>query len=460
MSVVALIGRPNVGKSTLFNRLTQSKHALVADEPGLTRDRQYGIARNGDKQFIVIDTGGIGIEDEVADAMMIKQSLAASEEADVILFIVDAHAALTPLDTQIANALRHREKVIVVVNKIDGIDEDVALSDFYSLGFAELFAISANRGRGVKKLIDSCSQHFPAEIAENTVDAQGTRIAVIGRPNVGKSTLINRVLGEERVVALDKPGTTRDSIFIPFKKQDKEYTLIDTAGIRKKSRINEKIEKFSVVKALEAIHNSHVCLVVFDAQEGVVEQDMHLIRFVMDAGKGLILLVNKWDGMSEEDKEHVKTTIDRRLVFASFASIHFISAKHGTGVGKILSVVDKVYHSATKPLSTSKLTSVLEKATQQHPPPLISGRRVKLKYAHAAGHNPPLIVIHGNQTSKIPEQYQRYLVSVFRKAFDLVGTPIQLSFKDSDNPYKDKKNVLTDSQRRKRNRMIKRHKKK
>lgn len=459
MSVIALIGRPNVGKSTLFNRLTRSKHALVADEPGLTRDRQYGIAHHGDHSFIVIDTGGIGIEDEVADSMMIQQSLKAADEADVVCFLVDAQTGLTPLDADIAKQLRQKKNVIVVANKVDGIDENIALGDFYSLGFEHIHGISATRGRGVKQLIDMTAQYFDDSFESDSTAVKGTRIAVIGRPNVGKSTLINRILGEERVVALDKPGTTRDSVFIPFMKRDKDYTLIDTAGIRKKSKVSEKIEKFSVVKALEAIHNTHVCLVLFDAHEGIVEQDMHLIRFVMDAGKGLILLVNKWDGLSEEEKESVKKELDRRLPFASFAEIKFISAKHGTGVGHVLELVDKVYDSAMRKLSTAKLTQVLEKATQQHTPPLVGGRRIKLKYAHMVGHNPPHVVVHGNQTSKVPTQYQRYLVGVFRKAFELIGTPIRLSFKDSDNPYKDKKNELTDTQKRKRKRMIRKHKK-
>lgn len=457
MSVIALVGRPNVGKSTLYNRLTKTKDAIVADAPGLTRDRQYGVGWFEDKQFTVIDTGGIGHETEVIDDLTTKQSLAALDEASIIFFMVDASQGVHPADSEIAKDIRRKDQVHVIVNKIDGQNEDIVLGEFYSLGFKQVSAISARTGRGLKKLLTEVL----ADVEPQTVDEEkGICMAIVGKPNVGKSTLTNRILGEDRVVVLDKPGTTRDSVFIPFEKNEKRYTIVDTAGIRKKSRVNEKVEKFSVLKALDAINSASVCLLIIDARESVNDQDLHLIQYVMDAGKGLLIAINKWDDLPEEQKERVKMDIDRRLNFIKFVPIVFISAKHGSGVGTLLPKIEKIFKAATKKLATTKLTQVLEKAVSQHQPPLAQGRRIKLKYAHAGGHLPPTIVIHGNQTDKVPMAYKRYLVQVFRKAFDLTGTPIRLEFKSGDNPYQGNKNALTERQVRRKKRLIKFHKKK
>lgn len=461
--VIALIGRPNVGKSTLFNGLTRSRDALVADEPGLTRDRQYGLGQIEEKPFFVIDTGGIGVDDHSVDELMSAQSFKALEEANIIFFLVDARAGLTPIDKEIADKLRRSKlPVILVVNKVDGLDPNVVGGDFFELGFDHMELIAAAHKRGIRHLVRVGLNTFDVDesIEQQLFEkVKGVGISIIGRPNVGKSTLVNRMLGEERVVAYDLPGTTRDSIFIPFEKDEKQYTLVDTAGMRRRSKVKEAVEKFSAIKAIQAIQLSHVCILVFDAHDGIFEQDLHLIKLILDAGKGLMIVVNKWDGLSQENKEAIKTTLSRRLAFADFAPVYYISAKHGSGVGKLLPVIDKIYQSCMQELKTSVLTRVLEEATIKHPPPLVRGRRIKLRYAHAGGHNPPLIVIHGNQTESLPAQYKRYLINLFRDALKLKGTPIRLEFKSSDNPYKDKKNELSPTQRRKRNRMIKRFKK-
>ncbi len=458
MTVIALVGRPNVGKSTLFNRLTRTKDALVADKPGLTRDRQYGLAFHDNKPYTVIDTGGIGHEEETVDTLTTKQSISALDEADIVFFMVDASSGLSPADSDIAKKLRVKENVFVIVNKVDGLDENIVTSEFYTLGFKHVYAIAAKTGRGIKKLTADVFSLFPLEVQEES-QSRRIKIAVIGKPNVGKSTLINRILGEERVVALDMPGTTRDSVYIPFDKNDEHFTLIDTAGIRKKSRVNEKIEKFSVIKALEAINKADVCILVFDAREGVNDQDLHLIQYVVEAGRGLLLVVNKWDDLDEDIKSSVHNTIDRSLNFVKFAPIIYISALHGSGVGTLLPKVVSIHKSQIKELPTTKLTEVLEGAVKAHQPPLVQGRRIKLKYAHMGGHKPPTIVIHGNQTTKVPAAYHRYLMQVFRKAFALIGTPIRLQFKSSENPYAGKKNTLTKRQVNKRKRLMKKVKK-
>lgn len=458
--VVALIGRPNVGKSTLFNCLTRTNDALVADEPGLTRDRQYGLANTENGSFIVIDTGGIGEIDGDVNELMLQQSLKAADEANHIFFLVDAKAGVESMDLDIANKLRENHKsVTVVVNKVDGLGEDLAKSDFYQFGFKEVIAISASHNRGIASLLEATIVD-KLETLDSDVEnkPKGICVALIGRPNVGKSTLVNRMLGEERVVAFDMPGTTRDSIYIPFEKDGDNYTLVDTAGIRKRSRTKEKHETFSVIKALKAITLSNVCMVLFDAKEGIVEQDLHIVRFAVEAGRALVILVNKWDGLSEDEKERIKSDFERRLGFASFAPSFYISAKHGSGVGLLFGAIQKVYKSANRDLKTADLTKVLESAVAKHPAPMVGGRRIKLKYAHMGGKNPPLIIIHGNQVKNLSKQYQRYLVNEFRKAFSLSGTPIKLQLRSSDNPYKDKKNKLTASQLRKRKRMIKHHK--
>ena len=456
--VIALVGRPNVGKSTLFNRLTKTQDALVADFPGLTRDRQYGEAHVDNKSFIVIDTGGIGVEDLAVDALMAKQSDLALAEADAVLFLVEARSGLTSLDETIAQRLRKINKPIyLVVNKTDGLDEEIACAEFQTLGFSEVHPISATHGRGIHSLIQALP--ISSEIAAEKETSKAIKIAFAGRPNVGKSTLINRILGEERVVVYDLPGTTRDSIAIPFTRDEKPYILIDTAGVRRRSRVDEKLEKFSVIKTLQAIQESHVCMMLLDAREGLTEQDMHLLSFIITAGKALVIAINKWDGLAEEHKEHVRAELTRRLHFVHFAKIRFISALHGSGVGLLFKDIEQAYASAMQSFSTPKLTRLLQDVVTQHTPPMVNNRRIKLRYAHAGGHNPPIIVIHGNQLDALPDSYKRYLANAFVSHLGLVGTPLKLEFKGSENPFKDKKNKLTARQVKKRKRLIQRVKK-
>lgn len=454
--VIALVGRPNVGKSTLFNRLTCTQDALVADFPGLTRDRQYGDATFEDKPFIVVDTGGVGVDDLAVDALMSKQSAVALDEADIVFFLVDGRAGLTPIDRNIALHLRKLSKTVyLVVNKTEGLDEEIACSDFQALGFSETHAISATHGRGLHTLLQNVTATFPPAVVEEDDENGAIKIAFVGRPNVGKSTLVNRILGEERVVVYDMPGTTRDSIAVPFTRDDKEYVLIDTAGVRRRGRVDEKVEKFSVIKTLQSIKESHVCLILVDAREGITDQDLHLLGFIIEAGKALVILVNKWDGLEEDHKEQIRQELDRRLHFANFAKTRFISALHGSGVGLLFKDVEQAYASAMQKFSTPMLTRLLEDLVTKHTPPLVNGRRIKLRYAHAGGHNPPLIVIHGNQLDALPGSYKRYLINAFTETLGLVGTPLKIEFKGSTNPYKDKKNKLSERQIKRKRRMMK-----
>ena len=485
--VVALVGRPNVGKSTLFNRLTRSRDALVADFPGLTRDRKYGQAKVGEHDFIVIDTGGIDGSEEGVETKMAQQSLAAINEADVVLFMVDGRAGLTSADEAIAAHLRKIEKpAMLVVNKIDGIDADAASADFWQLGVDDMYQIAAAHGRGVTALIERALDPFfdnmlsagkegeiedltefadqdeesldyseeEAEEAFKRLQDQPIKLAIIGRPNVGKSTLTNRILGDERVVVYDMPGTTRDSIYIPMERDGREYVLIDTAGVRRRGRINETVEKFSVVKTLKAVEDANVVLLVIDARENISDQDLSLLGFALNAGRSIVLAVNKWDGLDNEVKEHVKKELDRRLGFVDFARIHFISALHGTGVGHLFESVQEAYRSATTRVSTSVLTRIMKMATEDHQPPMVRGRRVKLKYAHAGGYNPPIIVIHGNMVRELPDSYKRYLMNYYRKSLDIMGTPIRILFQNSENPFEGRTSKMTLSQERARKRMV------
>lgn len=452
--VIALVGRPNVGKSTLFNRITKTQDALVADFPGLTRDRQYGHAQYENKSFIIVDTGGIGIDDIEVDTLMSRQSQIALNEANVILFLVDGRSGLTGIDQQIAQALRKlNKKVHLVVNKTDGMNEDIACADFQSLGITDVHAISASHGGGIGSLLEEILEQFTTETHEAT-DDKAIKIAFAGRPNVGKSTLINRILGEERVVVYDMPGTTRDSISIPFTREDKQYVLIDTAGVRRKSRVDEKIEKFSVIKTLQAIKEAHVCLLLLDANEGITDQDMNLLGFIIESGKALVIAVNKWDGLEEDHKEKIKSELSRRLHFANFAKIRFISALHGSGVGGLFKDINEAYDSAIQSFSTPKLTRLLQDICTKHTPPCINGRRIKLRYAHLGGHNPPVIVIHGNQLDALPESYKRYLNNEFIKHLGLVGTPLKIEFKGGQNPFANKKNKLSQRQVNKKKRLM------
>jgi GTP-binding protein len=451
LPVIALVGRPNVGKSTLFNKLTRSRDALVADLPGLTRDRKYGEGRMGERDYIVVDTGGISGDETGIDTVMAAQSLQAIDEADIVLFLVDARAGLNPADEMIANHLRRREKkVYLVVNKTDGLDEDVARSDFFAMGLGDPLCIAAAHGRGVRQLIDMALDEagvpLPDPDAQDEEDEDNIKIAIVGRPNVGKSTLVNRMLGEERVVVFDHAGTTRDSIYIPYERDEQQYTLIDTAGVRRRRQVTEAVEKFSVIKTLQAINDANVVIAIIDARDGVTEQDLHMLGFVIDSGRALVVALNKWDGMSPDDRDKVKTQVDRRLEFASFARFHFISAKHGTGVGDLYRSVNEAYKFAFKKWSTNALTKLLEDVVADHQPPSVKNRRIKLRYAHQGGSNPPIIVVHGNQTDSLPGSYKRYLENRFLKFLKVRGTPLRFEFRTGDNPFAGKVNRLTPRQ--------------
>lgn len=436
LPVIVIIGRPNVGKSTLFNALTRSRDALVADFPGVTRDRQYAEATVDDKLYIVVDTGGVAeFNDPTLAKLTEDQVQQAIQEADVLLFMVDAKAGLTNGDMEIAERLRkHTQKVVLVVNKVDGKDQTIVSSEFYQLGFSELHSISATHRQGIHTMMTQVLNRF-AKVEAMPIKEEGIRIAIIGRPNVGKSTLVNRLLGKKRVVVIDRPGTTRDSIYIPFERRGENYMLIDTAGMRRRSKVTTSIEKISVIKTMQAMEKSHVVIVMLDAREGVTEQDLRLIGLVIKMGKALIIAINKWDGMNEYDRNQVKQTLDRRLSFVDFARRYFISALHGTGVGKLFYAIHEAYQSAQQALSTANLTKVLEKAVVEHQPPLIKGRRIRLRYAHLGNHDPLTIVVHGKQTDRIPISYRRYLGNYFRGAFNLVGVPLILYFKSDVNPY-------------------------
>ncbi len=457
LPVIALVGRPNVGKSTLFNQLTRSRDALVADQPGLTRDRQYGIGRIGQFPYVVVDTGGISDENAGVDALMQQQVQQAIGEADHVLFLLDAREGASAADAAIAEQLRRTGKpVTVVLNKTESLDREMVSAEFYGLGMGEPVAIAAAHGRGVKHLINRVLDTLPPPEEDALADEdKGVQIAVVGRPNVGKSTLVNRLLGEERVVAYDKPGTTRDSIFIRFEHEDRPYTLIDTAGVRRRARIDQTIEKFSVVKTLQAMEQANVVLLVLDAHDGVTEQDATLAGHVLDSGRALVVVINKWDGLESDERERIKSDLQRKLPFLDFAEWRFVSALHGSGVGHLLEAVDHAYEAAMRDLKTSELTRILERAVMEHQPPMVRGRRIKLRYAHQGGKNPPLIVIHGTQAEAVPATYHRYLVNRFRKAFDLYGTPVRVEFRSGDNPFAGRRNKLTPRQERKRKRMVK-----
>jgi len=436
LPVIAIVGRPNVGKSTLFNWLTQSRSALVADFPGVTRDRQYGRGVIDQRPFWVIDTGGIEeVEDSPLTQQTEKQVEQAINEANIILFMVDARANLTPADEGIAKRLRHyADKVRVVVNKIDHLDPSIACGEFFRLGLGQPIPIAAIRGQGVKALISEIMSEIP-ETESALEEMPGTKIAIVGRPNVGKSTLINRLLGEERVIVLDHPGTTRDSIYIPYERQGKNYILIDTAGVRRKARVSNEIEKLSMIKTLKAMEDCDVVIMIFSAHEGIIEQDLRLLGIIMQMGKALVLAINKWDNLDSSEREQVQREIDRRLPFVDFARRYFISALHGTGVGLLYRAVDEANTAAHKKLSTADVTRALEKAIESHQPPLVSGRRIKLRYAHMGGHNPMIIIVHGKQTTDLPMSYKKYLINFFREYFNLVGIPLLVHFKNDPNPY-------------------------
>ncbi|MGB8695350.1 MULTISPECIES: ribosome biogenesis GTPase Der [Acinetobacter] len=459
--VIALIGRPNVGKSTLFNQITKSRDALVADFAGLTRDRKYGDAVFQNKSFIVVDTGGIGESEAGIDSYMAEQSKTAINEADIIVFVVDARAGLLASDEQIARELRTLgKKVYLVANKVDGVHAEAAVVEFYQLGFGEPLHVAASHGRGVAQMLEDVLADVPEDEDPELHDQNtGLRLAVIGRPNVGKSTLVNRLLGEERVVVYDMPGTTRDSIYIPYERNEQKYTLIDTAGVRRKGKVDEMVEKFSIVKTLQAIKDAHVVVVVLDAREGVVEQDLHLIGYALEAGRAMVIAINKWDNMTEYDRKQCKLDVDRRFDFIPWAKVHLISALHGTGVGELYPSIHRAFDSSHLKVSPAKLTQILNDATEAHQPPMISGKRIKMRYAHMGGQNPPTIIVHGNKVDKTPADYRRYLENVFRRVYKLEGTPVRIDFKTSENPFEGRKTQMDERVAARKRRYVQKFKK-
>ncbi|MGE0858155.1 MAG: ribosome biogenesis GTPase Der, partial [Gammaproteobacteria bacterium] len=455
---IAIVGRPNVGKSTLFNRLTRSREALVADVPGLTRDPKVGIGRVGEAGYIVVDTGGI---DEAAEDLLAgrvsDQALAAARLCDAVIVMVDARAGINAADEQIVKMLREAGlRAVLAVNKAEGREANLALAEFASLGLAEGHAISAAHGDGVSTMIESLTAGWPAAADYAREDRSGRiRVAVVGRPNVGKSTLVNRILGEERMITSNVPGTTRDAVDADFERHGRAYTIIDTAGLRRRARAEGIEEKFSAVQTLHALDRAQVALLLIDAQDGLTEQDLHLLGMVLESGRALVVVVNKWDGLDTEKRERIHREIDRRLRFAHFAEVRCISALHGSGVGMLFPAIDAAWEAAFAAPKTRDLTDLLAQAVVAHAPPLVRGRRIKLRYAHLGGRNPPTIVIHGNQVENVPGSYKRYLENFFREQLDLVGTPIQLEFRQGENPYAGRRNQLTQRQQDSRRRLMK-----
>lgn len=472
LPTVVLVGRPNVGKSTLFNKLTHRRDALVANIPGLTRDRRYGrLTINSDDEghaasVHLVDTGGLFGEEDIASAMQVQVESALAD-ADLVLLVVDAKAGLMPADHDILQRLRRRSlPVVLVVNKIDRVSEAQAQAEFSSLGVDPVLYVAAEHNRGMAILAEAVGatlqaqgQLDPNAALASIEELPGIRVALIGRPNVGKSTLINRLLGEERQVVFDAPGTTRDAIDIPFQRDGKDYVLIDTAGVRRKGKTDGIVEKFSVVKSLDAMARAQVVLMVVDAQEGLVEQDLHLLGYAVEAGCGIILVINKCDGLPPDARHRVEVELDRRLDFAPWINIRFISALHGTGVGLLWSEINKVYQGGMFDVSTTLLTKLLTGMVQAHPPPAVRGRAVKLRFAHKAGSHPPKVTIYGNQTQTVPPSYVRYLENSYRKALKVHGNPIHITLKTGENPYASKRNELTPTQRARRDRMISHRKK-
>ena len=444
LPTLVLVGRPNVGKSTLFNRLTRSRDALVADLPGLTRDRHYGRGMLGDKPYLVVDTGGLEPDaDNGIMAEMARQTLLAVDEADVVIFLVDGRQGLTPHDKMIADRLRRCScPVVLAVNKSEGLNRAVVSAEFHELALGEPYAVSSAHGEGVHDLVDLALEAFEAEPELIDQTDAPPKVAIIGRPNVGKSTLVNAMLGEERVIAFDQPGTTRDSIHIELEHGGHHYTLIDTAGVRRRGKVFEAIEKFSVIKTMQAIEDANVVVLVVDAHEGVTEQDAHVAAFILECGRALVVAVNKWDGLTEELRQIVKDDIGRRLQFLSFAKFHYISALKGTGLPQLFQSIDTAYVAAMAKISTPKLTRALMEATEQHQPPISKGIRPKLRYAHQGGSNPPVVVIHGNRVDAVSDSYRRFLENFFRKQFELTGTPLRIQFKQGDNPFAERSKAL------------------
>ena len=460
LPLVALVGRPNVGKSTLFNALTRTRDALVHDAPGVTRDRNYGVCRLDEtRPFVLVDTGGIAGNEEGLAGATARQSRAAAEEADLVLFVVDGREGASALDDEILAWLRKvSTPVYLVVNKVDGIDAQQARNDFARYGFKDVFGVSSAHRQGLDELLAKVLAALPedgdAQVLDN--DPERVRIAFVGRPNVGKSTLVNRILGEERMIASDVPGTTRDSIAVDLERDGRKYRLVDTAGIRRKSKVDEAVEKFSIVKTLQAIEQCQVAVIMLDATEGVTEQDASVLGAVLDAGRALVIAVNKWDGQSDYQRQQTESLLARKLSFVEWAEAVRISALHGSGLRELFRAIHRAHASATREFGTSEVTRALEMAYEANPPPVVRGHVAKLRFAHAGGDNPPTFIVHGTRLRTLSESYRRYLENFFRKRFKLVGTPVRFVFKEGDNPYKDKKNVLTDRQVAKKQRLIRR----
>lgn len=455
--VIALVGRPNVGKSTLFNVLTRSRDALVADYEGLTRDRRYGVARSEEGSFILVDTGGLTGADSGIEALTEKQVIAAIQESTLLAMVVDARDGVTPEDERIAQELRKTGKpIVLIVNKTDGLDERTAAADFYQLGMETVFPVSAAHRRGTGALFDDLLEQLPPEPeSPDEDDSSRIKMAIVGRPNVGKSTLINRLLGEERVVAFDMPGTTRDTIEIPWERDGQAFTLIDTAGVRRRSKVSEAIEKFSIIKAMEAIERADITVMMVDATDGIVDQDATVLGHVLERGCPLVIAINKWDGLDTDQRDQVRRDLDRKLRFVPFAKQVIISALHGSGLRELMEAVFQAYRSSHQDFSSSRITRIVSDAFESHQPPMVQGRTAKLRYAHVGGHQPLVIVVHGNRVSTLPESYQRYLINVLQRELKLVGTPVALQLRSGDNPFKDKKNPLTRRQIAKRKRLKK-----
>ena len=457
LPVIALVGRPNVGKSTVFNVLTRTRDALVADVPGVTRDRQYGFGSTERYRFIVIDTGGLIESPKGIEQPMAVQTQRAIEEADHVVFVVDSREGLTTADRFVADVIRRSGKpAVIAVNKSEGREDEVAVTEFHALGFGEPRALSAAHRQGIEELVDAVLAGTEPAGPEDQPAPEGrdVRVCVIGRPNVGKSTLINRLIGEDRLIAFDEPGTTRDTIFVPFERDGRRYTLIDTAGVRRRARVEDGVEKFSVIKTLQAIEEANVVVGVLDAQDTVAEQDATLLGIVADRGRAMVIAVNKWDHVSTEQRAEIRDQLAQRLRFLDFAPVHFISALHGSGVGELMQSVEAAYEAAMRTLPTPELTRVLEAAIKQHQPPLVRGRRIKLRYAHQGGRNPPVIVIHGSQAERTPEDYRRFLSNSLRQAFDLRGTPVRVEFRSETNPFAGRRNPLTPRQVKSRKRLM------
>ena len=436
LPVVALVGRPNVGKSTLFNRLTGTRNALVADVPGVTRDRQYGYGKLGPIPYIVVDTGGLVEHPAGIETPMRTQTERAVEEADVLVFLADARAGVSPQDYFVARELRRSGKpVFLVVNKAEGLEPSMVASDFFALGLGEPMAIAAAHGEGCRELMDQVLEGFEAGEAGADDDTGTIRIAIIGRPNVGKSTLVNRLIGQERVIANEMPGTTRDSIFVPFSRDERNFVLIDTAGVRRRGKVDDEVERASVSKTLQAIDGAHVVIFVVDAHDSIGEQDASVLGLALQRGRALIIAVNKWDGIPQDQRDDIRRQLELKLDFVPYAPVHFISARHGTGVGELVAATIRAYDAAMTQIPTPKLSKTLERAVVQHQPPLVRGRRIKLRYAHQGGRNPPRILLHGNQTKDVPDSYTRYLANVFRKEFDLFASPVAVEYRTEANPY-------------------------